>query len=419
MVTLIFTLYQLLTLFAIIVIIIDIDRDFVPFFGLEVPYMSHIRERLREFKTIRYDWMFMITLCSLLGFIVENVWNYFTNGYVDNRSMFLPLLIGYGIAILLVYVIFGVPTTKTLPIYLIKVCIFVTLAEISLGYAIEWICGFRYWDYTPLPLHFTPYASVITSLGFALIISLFMNVHFKALMESFAKWTSKTVGKVIAVAFISAMAIDYIASFVRMFIQRSANETWLFNREIYAWVSTDEIVIVVAMFFVYSFLGWCMESVYISWMNKKWTNRGLMRSPLCPIYGFGEFIGYRLLMLLPQNYILIFFVGTAFATAFELLVAKIMIWKTGYLWWDYTNRPFNYKGILCLESTIAWGVIAVIEPLFLHDSIDGLMRMIPKDVLALIIIGLIIYTIGDLIYSMRKYKTEGMQAEANNILKVR
>ena len=381
--------------------------------------MNGIRERFHELKNIRYDWMLMIILCSLLGFIVENLWNYFTNGYADNRDMFLPLLVGYGIAILLVYLLFGTPTTRTLPLYFLKVLIFSTTAEIALGYTVEGICGFRYWDYTPLPLHFTPYASLITSIGFALIISLFMNVHFKSFMELFKKWSAHKSVRIISTFVILLMVADWTASFSRMFLERGDNELWLISREPYALYPTGDMVIAVAMFFIFSFLGWCMESTYISWMNKKWTNRGLMKSPICPIYGFGEFIGFRLMKLLPQNYFLIFFLGMAFCTLFEWLVAKYMIWKSGYLLWDYTNRPFNYKGILCLESSIAWGVIAVVIVGFAHDAIEYVLRLIPADILTMVVIGLIIYTIGDLIYSIRKMRTEGIQAEANNILKVR
>ena len=392
--------------------------NFVSEWGL-LFIMSSIRQRFREFGTVRYDWMLMLILCSFLGYVVENIWNYFTNGYVDNRNMFLPFLVGYGIAIWLVYIFFGVPSTRKLPLYCVKILLFTTAAEIALGYTVEAICGFHYWDYTSLPLHFTPYASVITSLGFMLVVSLFMNVHFTPLMKLFRKWTEHKAVRILAVLLVVLMAVDLIASFIRMYTLGAGNETWLFSRDLYAWVSTNEIVIDVAMFFIFSFLGWCMESSYVSFLNKKWTNRGMLFAPLCPIYGFGEFIGYRLLLLLPHNYFLYFFIGTTFCTILELIVAKIMIAKTGFVWWDYTKRPFNYKGILCLESSIAWGVIAVVEMWFLHEGIAGLLRMIPPYVLPMLVIGLILYCIGDLIYSLRKIRNEGMKAEANNILKVR
>ena len=41
----------------------------------------------------------------------------------------------------------------------------------------------------------------------------------------------------------------------------------------------------------------------------------------------------------------------------------------GEVWWDYTEKPMNYKGIICLESTIAWGFYAIIITMFLHERV--------------------------------------------------
>lgn len=382
--------------------------------------MSTIRGRLRElFERPRYDWLLMVSLCSFLGFLVENIWNYLANGYIDNRNMYMPFLIGYGIAILLIYVFFGVPRSKYDWLYFVKVCIFVTLAEISLGYVVEWICGFRYWDYTAIPLHFTPYASIFSTAGFSLIISFFMGALFTPAMERFDKITKHIAGKIAGVLLVVGMTVDFFASFAHMYLSNGINDVWLFAKDLYAFVSKQDLVILIGMFFIYSFMGWVVESLYISWTNKKWTNRGFLKAPLCPVYGFAEFIGYRLLLLLPHNYFLYFIIGTAFVTSLELLLAKFMIYKTGYVWWDYTNKPFNYKGILCLESTVAWGAYAVAEMWFIHDSFEAFLNWIPYNALTMILIGLILYTIGDLIYSIRKVKTEGLKAEENNMLKVR
>ena len=42
------------------------------------------------------------------------------------------------------------------------------------------------------------------------------------------------------------------------------------------------------LFFLYSFAGWCIEVCYAAVCRKKFVNRGLVNSPLCPIYGFGS-----------------------------------------------------------------------------------------------------------------------------------
>ena len=41
----------------------------------------------------------------------------------------------------------------------------------------------------------------------------------------------------------------------------------------------------VQWFIIYSFLGWLVESIYMSICNRKLTNRGFAFSPFCPIYG--------------------------------------------------------------------------------------------------------------------------------------
>lgn len=63
-----------------------------------------------------------------------------------------------------------------------------------------------------------------------------------------------------------------------------------------------------AYFMIYSFLGWAMESTYVSINAKKWVNRGFINGPFCPIYGTGALL--ILLALKPvSDSILLLFLG--------------------------------------------------------------------------------------------------------------
>ena len=62
-------------------------------------------------------------------------------------------------------------------------------------------------------------------------------------------------------------------------------------------------------FFLYSFLGWCMECVVIRREKGAWENRGFVKSPFCIIYGFGAMLGYALLRPFSGNYVLLYVVG--------------------------------------------------------------------------------------------------------------
>lgn len=131
---------------------------------------------------------------------------------------------------------------------------------------------------------------------------------------------------------------------------------------------------IVQWFLIYSMLGWLVESIYMSVCNRKLTNRGFMREPMCPIYGVGALTVYFLLRPVCHNIFLLYFSGALVATFLEYVTAKIMLRIFGEVWWDYSQKPFNYKGILCLESTIAWGFYTLGLFLFLHKGVEYIVN---------------------------------------------
>ena len=141
----------------------------------------------------------------------------------------------------------------------------------------------------------------------------------------------------------------------------------------YQILGTDNYHIITS-FTIYSILGWIVESIYMSFCNKKLTNRGFAKGPFCPIYGFGAVIGYFILSPFSYSHLIVYFLGAFLATLFEFFVGKLMIYFLGDLWWDYNEKPFNYKGIICLESTIAWGFYALFIVYFLNNMIFSIIN---------------------------------------------
>lgn len=163
-----------------------------------------------------------------------------------------------------------------------------------------------------------------------------------------------------------------------------------------------EPYVLVNAFFIYSFMGWVMECIVIRSEKGFWENRGFARVPFCIIYGFGAMLGYLLLKPFSHNYLLLYLVGAISATAFEYLTARLMLRLFGTFWWDYTNKPFNYKGILCLESTLGWGVIAVFLFAFMHQFVVGLSLAMPRTVgLMMAVVLSVVYAV-DFMMCMRR-----------------
>ena len=114
--------------------------------------------------------------------------------------------------------------------------------------------------------------------------------------------------------------------------------------------------------------------------NRRLTNRGFVRGPFCPIYGVGALSVFFLLRPFCDNLLLLYVLGCVFPTLLEYVTARIMLALFGEVWWDYSEKPFNYKGILCLESTIAWGFYTLGLFLFLHEGVERFVDSYPFSV---------------------------------------
>lgn len=136
----------------------------------------------------------------------------------------------------------------------------------------------------------------------------------------------------------------------------------------------------VQWFLIYSILGWIVESLYMSFCEKRLVNRGFIFGPICPIYGFGALGAYFLLKPFSGNLPLLYILGALGATTFEFLVAMAMKRFLGEVWWDYREKPFNYKGVICLESTLAWGIYTVVLFAVLHQMVVAVSDSYPRSI---------------------------------------
>lgn len=156
-------------------------------------------------------------------------------------------------------------------------------------------------------------------------------------------------------------------------------------------------------FFLFSFLGYLLECVVLSYENKKPViNRGFGHGPFCIIYGFGAMGAMMLLRPLSDNLILLYFTTTLMATTMELITARMMIKLFGSFWWDYSRKPFNYKGIICLESSIAWGFLGIFYFKFLDGFVSQMAGTVPEQLERMVALSLLAFYIADFIYTMRQ-----------------
>lgn len=133
-----------------------------------------------------------------------------------------------------------------------------------------------------------------------------------------------------------------------------------------------------AMFFIYSFVGWIVEVIYYGITEGKFINRGFLCGPICPVYGIGFYLGIWLFNPLRRNFFIIFF-GTAAAATFVELIAGVLLYHIFKLrWWDYSDYKLNFRGYICLRFFIYWGIACSLGIYVLHPVVTRLIEMWPK-----------------------------------------
>ena len=168
---------------------------------------------------------------------------------------------------------------------------------------------------------------------------------------------------------------------------------------------------ILTYFIIYSFLGWVMESVFRSIIEKKIINTGFLRGPFCPIYGIGAIIMLIFLERFQDRPILLFFIAITLLTAWEYIVGVILekLFNTKY--WDYSDHKINFQGRICLTNSICWGFLGVGFVKYIHPFIQDLISKIDIQILYYSITIISIVMLVDLISTIVKVKNIKMTLE--------
>lgn len=131
-------------------------------------------------------------------------------------------------------------------------------------------------------------------------------------------------------------------------------------------------------FLIYSFIGWCVEVIYHAVTVGKVINRGFLNGPVCPVYGFGSLAVFAAGNCISGSSVEslsfwpLFAMGVLLATSIELLAGWLLDILFHARWWDYSNKPLNFHGYICLEFSLIWGLGIVFIVRIMYPSIDRL-----------------------------------------------
>lgn len=154
-------------------------------------------------------------------------------------------------------------------------------------------------------------------------------------------------------------------------------------------------------FYIYCFIGWVFESSWVSFLQRRFVNRGFLRAPLLPLYGTGAIMMLWVSIPFQGNLLMTFVAGMVGATVLEYIVGVSMeaLFKVKY--WDYSKQRFNFQGVVCLSSSIAWGFLTLLLTQVIHRPIEELVFCMPQTALWIVDIAVSLVFVTDTVISVR------------------
>lgn len=134
------------------------------------------------------------------------------------------------------------------------------------------------------------------------------------------------------------------------------------------------------IFIFYSFFGWLVETTFCSIIRNRFVNMSFLDGPFSPIYGFSALAIILLAFPFSSNLLLFFIMSTIITSIIEYVTSLFFEKAFGIVWWNYSYRPFNINGRICLQYSFYWGVLAVLVLTVIHPSIIPVINFLSTSI---------------------------------------
>ncbi len=131
------------------------------------------------------------------------------------------------------------------------------------------------------------------------------------------------------------------------------------------------------IFFLYSFAGWLLNTVYLAAVRRRFVNTGFLNVPLCPAYGAGAVLATIFLSEL-RGHIFFLFLGGAILSSLVCLLTGLLLEHFFHRkWWDTTASAFQYEGYVSLPFAALCGVASAAVVELFNPLLYRLLSLLP------------------------------------------
>lgn len=172
------------------------------------------------------------------------------------------------------------------------------------------------------------------------------------------------------------------------------------------------------IFIVGCVVGWFVEGVFslIKW--KEFINHSaVVIGPFNMAYGLGALMLTALLYKFrDEKNIKIFLIGFIGGSILEYVMSWGMELVLGFTAWDYSRKPLNLNGRICVRYSLFWGLLGVVWIKYIYPFIAKLLEKMDKNLGENLAIFLIVFLVFDIFFTgvainRARNKEKGIEAK--------
>lgn len=166
------------------------------------------------------------------------------------------------------------------------------------------------------------------------------------------------------------------------------------------YLKSYNIVSLVLLFFVISFIGWVWECSLHIVQTGYFVNRGALHGPWLPIYGYGGVLILIILNRYRKDPLLEFFSAIVLCGIIEYFTAYFLeVTHNGMKWWDYSGYFLNLNGRICAEGLLVFGLGGLLVVYLIAPAFDNFLKKINYKFLGVLAACLVLLFAVDQTYS--------------------
>ena len=146
--------------------------------------------------------------------------------------------------------------------------------------------------------------------------------------------------------------------------------------------SRENVYYLFWIFIIGCVVGWCIEGVFslIKW--KEFINHSaVVIGPFNAAYGLGALVLTALLFKFKDDKIWkIFLIGFIGGSILEYIMSLGMELVLGFTAWDYSKKPFNINGRICVRYSLFWGALGIVWIKYIYPWLIKFIDKIEYDV---------------------------------------